>query len=316
MALGTDGNTITTAANYIPEIWSNDVIAGYKANVVMANLVRKINHKGKRGDTIHVPNFTRSDASVKAANTQVTLVAPTHGTTPVTIDKHYEYSRVIEDIVEKQALSSLRRAYTDDAGYALARQIDDDIHAQFESLNGGAASGTGTWTGAVIGGDGTTAYDQTASTNVGNGSDITDAGIRAMILQLDNADVPMQDRVMVIPPICKSDLMGLPRFTEQAFIGSNVANSPIKTGLLGEIYGMPVYQSTNCPTEVAADTTTNYRVGHMFHRDAVAFAEQMGIRSQSQYKQEYLGDLFTADCLYGVAEYRDDAGVSFVVPST
>jgi len=316
MALGTAHNTITTAANYIPEIWSNDVIAGYKSNTVMSNLVKKINHSGNKGDTIHVPNFTRSDASVKAAQTEVTLVAPTHGTTPVVIDQHYEYSTIIEDIVKVQALNTMRRAYTDDAGYSLARRIDSDIHAQFESLNGGAASGTGTWTGAVIAGDGTTAYDQTASANAGNGTDITDAGIRAMILQLDNADVPMQDRCIVIPPIAKSDLMGLARFTEQAFIGSNVSNSPIKTGLLGEIYGMPVYVSTNCPVEVAADTTTNYRVGHMFHKDSVVFAEQMAIRSQSQYKQEWLGDLFTADCLYGVAEYRDDAGVSFVLPST
>jgi hypothetical protein len=54
----------------------------------------------------------------------------------------------------------------------------------------------------------------------------------------------------------------------------------------------------------------------MMHKDALCFAEQMGVRSQTQYKQEYLGDLFTADTLYGVAELRDDAGVAFVVPAT
>ena len=154
MALGTTHNTVTTGANYIPEIWSNDVIAGYKSNIVMSNLVRKINHKGKRGDAIHIPNFTRSDASAKTAETQVTLVAPTHGVTNVSIDKHYEYSTIIEDIVEKQALNTLRRAYTDDAAYALARQTDSDIHAQFETLNSGGAVGDNNWIGAVIGGDG------------------------------------------------------------------------------------------------------------------------------------------------------------------
>jgi len=41
----------------------------------------------------------------------------------------------------------------------------------------------------------------------------------------------------------------------------------------------------------------------------------MGVRSQTQYKQEYLGDLFTADTLYGVSELRDNAGIAFVVPS-
>jgi hypothetical protein len=48
----------------------------------------------------------------------------------------------------------------------------------------------------------------------------------------------------------------------------------------------------------------------------LCLAEQVGVRSQTQYKQEYLGDLFTADTIYGVAELRDDAGVNFVVPAS
>ena len=43
-------------------------------------------------------------------------------------------------------------------------------------------------------------------------------------------------------------------------------------------------------------------------------AEQVGVRSQTQYKQEYLGDLFTSDTIYGVGTLRHDAGVAFVVP--
>jgi len=52
------------------------------------------------------------------------------------------------------------------------------------------------------------------------------------------------------------------------------------------------------------------------HKDALVLAEQVGVRSQTQYKQEYLGDLFTSDTIYGVAELRDDAGVAFVVPGS
>ena len=313
MALGTNNTTTTTAASYIPSLWSNEIIATYKSNIVLGNLVTKINHNGKKGNTLYIPNFTRQSASSKGAGSQVTLVAPTDTKVTVSLNKHYEYSTLIEDIVDVQGLSSLRRAYTDDAGYALAKQVDSDLHAQFESLQGGGASGTGAWAGAVIGGDGSTAYNQ-AST--GNGTDITDAGIRAMILTLDNADVPMENRAMVIPPICKSDLLGLSRFTEQAFTGQSGKGNPIINGRVGEIYGMPVYVSTNCPTEYAADFSTTYRVGHIFHKSALVFAEQMAVRTQTQYKQEYLGDLFTADTIYGVAELRDNAGVSFVVPAT
>ena len=213
-----------------------------------------------------------------------------------------------------QALSSLRRFYTDDAGYALAKQVDTDLFNEMEGLQGGTV-GANTWSGAVIGSDGSTPYDQTANTNTGNGAALTDAGIRRMIQTLDDADVPGSGRVMIIPPVEKKNLLGLSRFTEQAFVGEVGGANSIRNGLVGDIYGMPVYVSTNCPTEVAADNTTQYRVGVILHRDAIVLVEQMSVRSQTQYKQEYLADLFTADTIYGVGELRDEAGVTFVVPA-
>ena len=307
MALGSGQQTVTTAANFIPELWSDEVIAGYKANLVLGNVVTKINHNGKKGDTIHIPAPVRGSANAKAANTQVVLQGDTHGTVNLSINKHYEYSVVIEDITEVQALSSLRRFYTDDAGYALATQVDNDLFALAEGFQGGTVGGTGAslYEKAVIGGDGATLY----TGNSTNATDITDAGIRKMILTLDNADVPMDNRCLIIPPIAANDMLAINRFTEQQFIGNGEA---IKTGKIGSIYGIDVYVSSNCPS-INSDAQ---RVGIMKHKDALALVEQMGVRSQTQYKQEYLGDLFTADTLYGVGELRNDAAVAFVVPAT
>lgn len=307
MALGTAQQTITTAANFIPELWSDEVIAGYKKNLVLGNLVTKINHSGKKGDTIHIPAPVRGSANAKAANTQVVLQGDTHSVVNLSIDKHYEYSVVIEDITETQALSSLRRFYTDDAGYALATQVDDDLFTIMEGLQGGTVGGSGAalWEKAVIGGHGATLYTGNSS----NATDITDAGIRRMILTLDNADVPMDNRSLVLPPIAMNDMLGINRFTEQAYIGDG---SAIKTGKIGSIYGIDVYISSNCPS-INSDAQ---RVGLMIHKDAVALVEQLSVRSQTQYKQEYLGDLFTSDTIYGVGELRNDGGVAFVVPAT
>ena len=119
--------TTTTADKFIPEIWSDEIIAAYKKNLVLANLVMKMNFKGKKGDTIHIPAPTRGSASAKAAETAVTLIAATESEVQVSINKHYEYSRLIEDIVEAQALNSLRNFYTSDAGYSLAKQVDTDL---------------------------------------------------------------------------------------------------------------------------------------------------------------------------------------------
>jgi N4-gp56 family major capsid protein len=310
MALGTNNTTAAVAGNFIPELWSDEVIGAYKSNLVVANLVTKLSHKGKKGDTIHIPVPARGSASAKAANTQVTLSAAANSVVNVSIDKHYEYSKLIEDIAEVQALASMRKFYTDDAGYALAKQVDDDLVTLWEGLNSGTVGGddAAAWETAYIGSTGTTAYTGNSS----NAADITDAGIRALILKLDNADVPMDNRSFIIPPIVANDMLGLNRFTEQQFIGNGDA---IATGKIGMIYGANVHISSNCPTTTTADTATD-RVGCLLHKDALVLAEQVGVRSQTQYKQEYLGDLFTSDTIYGVAELRNDAGVAFVVPGT
>ena len=46
---------VTDAANFIPELWSDEIVATYKSNLVMPQLVVTLNHVGKKGDTIHIP---------------------------------------------------------------------------------------------------------------------------------------------------------------------------------------------------------------------------------------------------------------------
>lgn len=290
--------TTTTAANFIPEIWSDEIVAAYKKNLVLANLVMKMNFKGKKGDTVHIPAPTRGSASAKAAETAVTLIAATESEVQVSINKHYEYSRLIEDIVEAQALNSMRSFYTNDAGYALAKQVDTDLVQLGRSANGGTA-GAAAYAAAYIGGDGTTAY--VAANN--NESALTDAAIRRTIQRLDDNDTPMDNRFFLIPPSSRNTLMGLSRYTEQAFVGNGNA---IRTGEIGNLYGIPVFTSSNCDTTSGSGAA---RVCLMGHKDAMVLVEQVGVRSQVQYKQEYLATLFTSDTLYGVAALRSAATV-------
>lgn len=297
--------TNTTAATFIPELWSDEIIAAYKSNLVMANLVTKMGFKGKKGDTLHIPKPTRGSASLKAAEAAVTLQAATETEIQVLVNKHYEYSRMIEDITEVQALSSLRQFYTGDAGYALAKQVDTDLIQLGRGVQGG--SGTAAYNKAVLGGDGSTLYVD--GTNVGTA--LTDAGIRKVIQTLDDADVPMDGRVLVVPPSARNTLMGLARFTEQAFVGDVGGNNTIRNGQIGDLYGVKAYVTTNCDTA----TTNTTRLAMMFHKDAFVLAEQMGVRSQTQYLQQYLATLFTSDMLYGVKELRDEAAVAIAVPA-
>jgi len=311
--------TVTTSATFIPELWSDDIVAGYKANLVVGNLVSKISHNGQKGSVINIPAPVRGTASAKAAEGQVTLIANTEGEVVITINKHYEYSRLIEDIASIQALDSMRRFYTDDAGYALARQVDWSLHLVGTGFQGGtlvtttALGGNPVYDAAYVG-DGTTAWNPAAAGNAGNAADLTDAGIRNLIQLLDDADVPQDNRYLVIPPSQRNVLMGIARFTEQAFVGEMGGASTIRNGKIGEIYGVEVFVSTACPSVAADDASTDQRAAMLFHKDAIVFAEQLSVRSQTQYKQEYLADLMTSDTIYGVQELRNDAGVVVIVP--
>lgn len=312
---GAGGNTAKTeAATFIPEIWSDEIIAAYQKNLKMAPLVKKLAMSGKKGDKLHIPKPVRGDANAKAADTAVTIIANTEGELTVDIDRHFEYSRLIEDIVEVQALNSLRQFYTEDAGYALATKIDADLHSCGTGFgNGGAVVFSGSvaptdyqHTGCFFN-DGGTTTQYTDDTMVA--ADVfTDAFFRNMIQKMDDNNVPMESRVLIIPPSVRNTIMGIDRYVSSDFVSGSTVNS----GLIGNLYGVDVYVSANCATiEAAGDNTASSidtRAALLFHKDAIVLAEQQSVRSQTQYKQEYLSTLYTADCLYGVQVYRPEAG--------
>ena len=317
---GAAGNTAKTeAATFIPEIWSDEIIAAYQKNLKMAPLVKKLAMSGKKGDKLHIPKPVRGDANAKAADTAVTIIANTEGELTVDIDRHFEYSRLIEDIVEVQALNSLRQFYTEDAGYQLALKVDTDLINAATGFGDGTRTQTPANTGAnwvnsnsyyFNAATGLSAY---AVDTVTSGDNFTDLGFREAIKLMDDADVPMDGRVLVIPPASRKSIMGIDRYVSSDFVGGR----GVESGLIGNLYGVDIYVSSNAPVlEVAAQntaSTADTRGCLFFHKDALVMAEQMAVRSQTQYKQEYLSTLYTADTLYGVETYRPEAGFILAV---
>lgn len=311
----TNPTTVTTAAKFIKELWSDEVIAVYKANTVMVPLINSMPFSGQKGDTVHIPKPSRGSVTAKAAGTGVTINVETATEFDLIINQHFEYSRLIEDIAKIQANDSMRAFYTDDAGYAHAKSLDSAIHTEAAKFGAGSTTAGTAYSKAVIGGDGVTVWDATANTNTGNGSALTDAGIRRVIQSLDDANVPARMRALIVPPIEKRRLLGLSRFTEQAFVGESGSSNSIRNGLIGDIYGVPVYVSTNVPSVAATDTTTLYRPVLMFQRDAMVLAEQLAPRAQEQYKQEFLASLMTVDTIYGLGTPRPECGAVLFVPA-
>jgi HK97 family phage major capsid protein len=299
----------TNADKFIPEIWSDEVVAAYKKNLVLANLVNKMTMKGKKGDTLHIPKPTRGVATAKAANAAVRIQADVETEVLVSVDQHFEYSRFIEDIVEVQALASLRRFYTEDAGYALAKKVDDQLFDLAKTFGNGTTTFVHSNSYFIDGTNGLSAYavDTVAAADV-----FTDAGFRALIKLMDDADTPMDGRFFAVPPSLRAAIMGIDRYNSRDFVDGRGVNN----GQIGQLYGIDIYVSSNCPIIETADDNTaggDVKGAILAHRDTMVLAEQMGVRSQTQYKQEYLSTLYTADTLYGVKTLRPETGFVLAV---
>ena len=302
------GNTVTksNASTFIPELWSDEVLAAYKKSLVLANLVQKMPMTGKKGDTMHIPKPTRGVANAKTAADTVTIQQTANEELVITINNHFEYSRLIEDITEVQAFDSLRRFYTEDAGYALGLKVDNDLFELGKALGNGTGS---SWVHSGSFQFNTTTGAAEAYDGLGGAADVgafNDNGFRDLIQKLDDENVPMDNRCLVIPPSAVNEIRGIDRYNSSDFVDGR----SISTGKIGTLYGIDVYVSSNAPV-----METGVKAGILMHKDAFVLAEQMAVRSQTQYKQEFLATLYTADTLYGVEVYRPEAGLVIALPA-
>lgn len=289
--------TITTGDVFLPEIWSRRTQKATEATLVLANLVLRFDDElTDGGDILRVPLVSNLTANAKAANTQVTLNAPTETQFTMNINRHFEASYLVEDRLKAQSKYSLLDQYSGKAGYAIAQRIDTDIAGLYSGF----------------------------SQNVGNATtDITDANLVRAIQYLDDADAPQSERYFVIKPAGLAHLRLIQKFSEWQSLGlvpnpasgagglanlGNVIRRIGPNGFVGTLYNIEVYMSTNLTEESGtSDTVHNL----LFHKEAMALGMQLKPRTQFQYKQEYLGTLATTDALWGFAEYRDTFGVDF-----
>lgn len=271
--------TVTTAAVFIPEVWSNDILRVVEANLVIGPRVHNYSaNVQKKGDVIHVPSITEIAAAAKAAGTDVSFTANTETEIQIAIDQHYAAAVKIEDIAEIQAQADLMSEYTSAIGYAVAKQMD----ASLATLGAGFSQTTGTTNTAI-----------------------TDAVILRSIQYLDDANAPFTQRHFVIKPSAKKDILSLDKFVLFQNTGAVNGSSRVMNGVLGEVYGVEIGVTTQITQSASPITNQNM----MFHKDALGLATQQSVRVQSQYALESLATKLVADAIWGVKEMRDTFGV-------
>lgn len=274
-------NVGATAANvFRPSVWSKEALMFVKSNLVLLPLIKHYDAEVKSsGQTLEIPNVSGITANLKAQNTVVTLNYNTETKTTITLNKHYESSFIVEDLVKVQSAYDLRSDYTQAAAYAIAEKIDSDL----------ATSMTAAWKTA---GQAYGAY----------GTAINDALILAVNRYLSENKAPRTDRAIVVHPKGEAEMLAVDKYVRYDALGTGDA---IKTGKIGTIYGADVFVSQNL---VFLDTATDEYNSLFFHKEAWAVAVQQEPRTQAQYKQEHLGWLVTVDVLYGHGALRSNFG--------
>lgn len=271
--------TVTTAATFIPEVWSDDILRIVEANLIIGPRVHNYSADVKNfGDIIHVPSLAEVTAASKSAGSDVTFTANTESEIQIAIDQHKYAAVKIEDIAAVQSKANLMSEYTEVIGYSVAKAIDGTL----------AALATG--------------FSQTTGTT---NTAITDAVVLRSIQYLDDANAPLTNRHFVVAPSVKKDILSLDKFVLFQNTGAVNGSSRVMTGNLGEIYGVEIGVTTQITLSSSPITIQNM----MFHRDALGLATQQSVRVQSQYKLESLAWALVADAIWGVKEMRDTFGV-------
>ena len=278
--------TTTTAAVFIPALWSVETLRATEVALVAAPLVKRFDALvTSRGNAIHIPNVSNLVANPKTSNTEVQTQAITETETLLNIDKWYEASFRVEDMAATQSNYDLRAEYSTKAGYAIAKQVDTDVLGLYADFTNVAV---GTYN---------TAIDEDT---------ILDA-----VLALDENDIPMEDRYLVINPAQKNEIMKIDKFVRKDYVGQyqtpgmNV-KGPNTRFLWGDIYGYPVYYTNNTPVTVATPAQTHCM---LFQKEAMALALQQAPRMQAAYWLPALAWYVVTDVLYGVKALRTNAGV-------
>lgn len=273
----------TAASVFRPNIWSKEVLMFVKSNLVLLPLIKHYDADVKAGGaTLEIPNVSSITANLKAQNTVVTLNYNTETKTTITLNKHYESSFIVEDLVKVQAVYDLRSDYTQAAAYAISEKIDSNL--------------------AV---DMTTAWKAASQAYGAYGTALNDNLILTVNRYLSENKAPRSDRSIVVHPKGEAEMLAIDKYVRYDALGVGGDANSIKNGKIGRIYGADVFMSQNL---VQLTTTVNEYNHLFFHKEAWAIALQMEPRTQAQYKQEYLGWLVTVDVLYGTAALRSNFG--------
>lgn len=265
--------TVTTAANFIPELWATDAYnAAEFAQVIVKRCDQRFNSLMKHGDTLHVPVQSNLTAVTKSASTDVDFEAITENKTDVTIDQHKYAAFFVEDIASVQANQDLLASNTKKIGYALARAKETHVSGKFDLF----------------------------STTVGSaGAEPTYADYALIWQYLTEAGMGVGGNVDMDVALFLSPAMVAAAMQMDVFISRDYRDgaNAVETANIGKILGMPIYVSNLLEADAAGQHDNA-----AMSKTSIIFIDQQAVKVESDRLIWKIGDAVVGHTIYGSAE--------------
>jgi len=251
---------------------------------IMRNLVKNYTVPANSGKVLQVPIYGNPTAAAVNEADDLTPSAITSSQVDITLSEIGLMTNVSDMAVNHtpaNVISDIGRLF----GEAIAKKIDTDLTALFDGF----------------------------STSVGAAdAAITAAKLFEAVANLRANGIPATDLACVLHPMVAYDLKANLTNTFANSQANDVANEALRTGYVGTIAGVPVYETSNLAN---TGTTGDYK-GGLFHRDAIGLALGNDIKIETQRDASARATEMVGTAVYGVAEIHDTYGVEVLADSS
>jgi hypothetical protein len=248
-------------ANFIPELWSTQLLLAFRKQFVFGNLVNR-NYEGEirnQGDTVRIT--TPAAITVGNYTGTITYQTPTTAQQSLLIDQAKYWAFKLDDIEAAQANVSTMQMFMAESAVSMAQEVDADL--------------AGLYTGTGL-----------TDITLDVGSDDHWDKLVLAGQQLDEKNVPREGRWYVVTPKGYADLLKTTEFVHATASG----DATIASGLVGQAAGFTVYKSNTVVN--SATTYWKYMYGH---NSAITWAGQVvmteALRRDAAFKDGVRGRL-------------------------
>lgn len=296
---------LTSAMGLIPELYAKEFNVLYWAETLLPRITTGKFYEGllAQGDKVYVPTAPSITTAAYSKGQSLTVQTPSSTPITLTVDKARYFNIALDDVDEKQSHLDISGKYLEVG----MRQMMIDIETEFflDMVGKAHEDNRGTAAGAISEeydlGDSATSLEVLTTTAV-------NIVTRVRTVLAEQNAFKAGEVALIVPAWFRNKLINSE--LKQAYLTGD-DKSVLRTGLIGSLDGMEIYESNLLPTV----TDNSGDVGtycFAFNKDAVSYIAQLN-KSEKVRSTESFQTLFRSLMVYDWGTRKPEGLVELVV---